>query len=292
MSLVTMKPILDHADTHGYGVGAFNTLSLEAVRGAVRAAEELNSPIILQVAQVQLDAAPMEYMAPIMIEAAKNAKVPIAINFDHGENVEHIKKALELGFTSVMFDGALLPLEENIKISKYIADMAHSYGATCEAELGVVGGSEDAKKDIEQMLTDVNQVKKFLAETGVDALAVAIGNAHGPYKETPNLQYARLSEINQVTDTPLVLHGGSGISDDGFRKSIKLGIQKINVATALQQNVMKDVYNLFNSTLEKPDYFVMYKVIENAICETVKDHMKIFMSDGKTLIGKQGGYNE
>lgn len=285
MSLVSMKPILAHADAHGYGVGAFNTLSLEAVRGAVKAAEELNSPIILQVAQVQLDAAPMEYMAPIMVEAAKNAKVPIAVNFDHGEDVEHIKKALELGFTSVMFDGASLSLEENIKTSKLVVDMAHSYGATCEAELGVVGGSEDGKKDLEQMLTDVNQVKRFVAETGVDALAVAIGNAHGPYKDAPNLQYKRLSEINAITDTPLVLHGGSGISDEGFRKSIKLGIQKINVATTLQQKVIKEVYRLFNSTFKKPDYFVMYRAIEDAICEAVKGHMKIFMSDGKTLIG-------
>lgn len=292
MALYDMKTILEHADKGGYGVGAFNLLSIEAVRGGIRAAEELNSPIILQLAQVQLEAAPLEFMAPVMIQAANSARVPVAVNFDHGEDIDIIEKALELGFTSVMFDGAALTLEENIKKSKYVADMAHKFGASCEAELGVVGGSEDGSKDITMMLTDVNQVKEFVAKTNVDALAIAIGNAHGLYKEKPNLQFKRLEEINSVTNTPLVLHGGSGISNEDFRKSIKLGIQKINVATSLQHKVIKEVHKLINNTFRKPDYFVMYQAIEDAICSAVRDHMFVFMSNGHAFSNSEVSNDE
>lgn len=286
MSLVTMKEILKHADEHKYAVGAFNALSVEAVRGAVRAAEDLNSPLILQLAQVQFDAAPIDLMAPMMIAAAKKSKVPVAVHLDHGEDLETIKRALALGFTSVMFDGASLPLEENIAMTKQAVELAHAHNATCEAELGRVGGSEDGSKDIEMMLTDVEEVKQFVTETGVDALAIAIGNAHGPYKDAPNLQYDRLTEIDNVTDVPLVLHGGSGISVDGFRQSISRGIQKINVATSLQQKVMNDLQNLFERSHEGLGYFDMYDAIEDAMCESVKEHMTVFMSDGRVVSDK------
>lgn len=282
MSLVNLKTALAHADEHGYAVGAFNTLSIEAVRGAIQAAEELKSPIILQVAQVQLDAAPLEYIGPVMVEAAKAASVPVVVNLDHGEDFSVIEKALEIGFTSVMFDGASLPLEENISKSKEIVVMAHKYGASCEAELGVVGGSEGGIETVEMMLTDADQVKKFVDETNVDALAIAIGNAHGPYVKEPNLRLDRLEEINEITDVPLVLHGGSGISIEDFQKSVRLGIQKINVATALQQQVIADVEQYFSND-GKHEYFELYKELQKAICKGVKNHMNIFMSEGQAL---------
>ncbi|QUI21026.1 ketose-bisphosphate aldolase [Vallitalea pronyensis] len=286
MPLVNMTSMLAHADYHGYGVGAFNTLSIEAVRGAIRAAEELRSPIILQLAQVQLDIAPLNYMAPVMLQAAQNATVPVVVHFDHGEDMDHIKQALDLGFSSVMYDGASYPMLENMHLSKIAVDLAHTYDATCEAELGRVGGSEDGSKDLAMLLTDVQEVKTFIAGTGVDALAIAIGNAHGAYKESPNIQFQRLREINRMTEVPLVLHGGSGISEEDFRKSVKGGIQKINVATALQQDIVAEVHKLCHGSFKKPSYSKMYTVIEEAVFRAVKRHITLFMSDGKAGVNE------
>lgn len=281
MSLVNMKEVLKQAEKEGYAIGAFNTLSLEAVKGAIRAAEDLRSPIILQLAQVQLDGTPMHLMAPLMVAAAKKASVPVVVHFDHGEDVEHIIEALELGFSSVMFDGASLPLEENIRITKRVKEMADGYNASCEAEIGRVGGSEDGAKELEMMITDVSEAERFVKETNVDALAIAIGNAHGPYKEAPLLQYDRLKEIKYITKIPLVLHGGSGISEDEFRRTIKLGIQKVNVATALQQKVIKELNNLWKDDMIEKEYFTVYQKIEDAIYDEVSKHIKTFMSDFK-----------
>jgi fructose-bisphosphate aldolase class II len=280
MSLVTLATALKHADEHGYAIGAFNTLSIEAIRGALRAAEELRSPIILQVASVQFDIVPLELIGPAMIDAGKRATVPVVVNLDHGEELEDIEAALALGFTSVMFDGAKLPLEQNMAKSRLVKEMAHMAGASCEAELGVVGGGEDGSDTIEMRLTDVNQVKTFIEGTGVDALAVAIGNAHGPYVKEPDIRLDRLAEINAITDVPLVLHGGSGISESDFKIAIEKGIQKINVATALQVQVVQDVAKLYEDKKNKPNYNELYETIEETICTAVKAHMTIFMSPG------------
>ncbi|WP_105614729.1 ketose-bisphosphate aldolase [Vallitalea okinawensis] len=279
MPLVNMSTILKHADENGYGVGAFNTLSIDAVKGAIRAAEELNSPIILQLAQVQLKQSPLELLGPAMIEAARNSKVPVAVHFDHGEDLDHIRQALEIGFSSVMFDGASLSLEENIRISIEAKRLADMYDATCEAELGRVGGSEDGNEAIAMMSTDVDAVRRFVESTNIDALAVAIGNAHGPYLDKPNLQFSRLAEIDNATSVPLVLHGGSGISKDDFRKTIKIGIQKINVATAIQQQIVGDVVDMVVNLDNKLTYTVMYDLIENAVYKSVKEHLITFMSN-------------
>lgn len=278
MPLVNMKSMLKRAVRNDYGVGAFNTLSIEAVRGAIRAAEELEYPIILQLAQVQLDAAPMEYIAPVMVEAAHKASIPVAVHFDHGEDLDQIHRALDNGFTSVMFDGSSLDMKENMRMSMMVTQLAHRYDATSEAELGRVGGGEDGNYDIEMMLTDVEEVGQFIEETNVDALAVAIGNAHGPYMKRPNLQFDRLAEINHIAgDTPLVLHGGSGITREGFRQSITRGIRKINVATALQQSVVQRVRTMVNSN-NPLDYFSMYSAIEDAVYNEVKNHINIFQN--------------
>lgn len=280
MSLVNLSAILKDAQEKHYGVGAFNALGIGGIRGAIRAAEELNSPIILQQAEIHLPYFPIDFMAPVMIEAAKKAKVPVAVHFDHGLSFESVVKALQLGFSSVMFDGASLPLEENIVQTQALAKLAHAMGATCEAELGRVGGAEDGSEVIEMMLTDVKEAGLFAEKTKVDALAVAIGNAHGQYKEAPNLQFQRLKEIKDTVSCPLVLHGGSGISPEGFRECIRLGISKVNVGTALFNSAAQHVESLLSNS-SKLDFFDMTTTMEDGVYSVVKEHIEIFMSDGK-----------
>ena len=283
MPLVTMSKILQPAKKQQYGVGAFNLLSMEAVKGALRAAEELKSPLIMQLAEVQLDASPMKYMIPMMIQAAKEATVPVAVHYDHGVTFENIIAALKYGCTSVMFDGASLPFEENVKITKEITMIAHAMGADCEAELGVVGGAEaGSNHDLEETLTDVNQAAEFVERTGCDFLAVAIGNAHGPYVKKPNLRMDRLQKINEAVPVPLVLHGGSGISDEDFRTTITKGICKINVATSLQQNVILKVNNACRACWKNGlSYTDLVNQLESGVYDEVTKHIKIFMSDNK-----------
>lgn len=277
MALVRMKELLEKADKSNYGVGAFSIANMEMVMGAVRAGEELNFPLILQIAEVRLKHSPLELIGPVMIEAAKKAKVPVAVHLDHGINIETIKQALDLGFTSVMFDGSHLPLDENIKKTKEVIELAKKYGATVEAEIGRVGGSEDGSEDINMLITRVEDAVRFYEETKVDALAVAIGNAHGVYKEAPNLQFERLKEINNAVEIPLVLHGGSGIIGNEFKKCIKHGIKKINVATATFNNVVKRVDQLLKSS-QSVDYFTYHNKVIEAAYENVKDHINIFKS--------------
>lgn len=277
MTLVKMKEILEHAETHNYGVGAFSVSNMETVMGVIRAAEELRSPAILQIAEVRLKHSPLNLIGPMMVSAAKSASVPIAVHFDHGLTKEKIHEALELGFTSVMYDGSHHALEENIAETKKIVELARSYGATVEAEIGQVGGSEDGSVDLEVLVTSVEDAKNFAEETSVDALAIAIGNAHGVYKGDPVLHFNRLEEIDKIVETPLVLHGGSGISEEDFRKCISNGIRKINVATATFNSVVNHV----NQSAPFSDYFTYHDSVVSAAEENVKRHMKMFQSDGK-----------
>ena len=285
MPLVTMKSILKHASDQKYGVGAFNLLNMEAVKGAVAAAEALRSPLIMQLAEIQLDSSPMKYMFPMMLQAAKEASIPVAVHYDHGITFDSIIKALKYGCTSVMFDGAALPFEENIKITKEITSIAHAMGADCEAELGVVGGAETGavhQDDIDEVLTDPLQAAEFVERTGCDFLAVAIGNAHGPYVKKPNLQMERLKKINEAINIPLVLHGGSGISGSDFKLCIANGISKINVATSIQQNITQNISKLYQASPGNDiDYNAIVQQLNTGVIDEVSKHMHIFMSVGK-----------
>ena len=181
MALVKMKTLLENAAKNNRGCGAFSVGNMEMVKGAVRAAEELNTPIILQIAEVRLKHSPLDLMGPMMVQAAKSAKVDVAVHLDHGLTFETVQRALELGFTSVMLDASTLPFEENIANTKKVVELAAKYGATVEAELGLVGGSEDGSCDHGIRCTDPDDAKVFAEKTGIDALAVATGNAHGEY---------------------------------------------------------------------------------------------------------------
>ena len=275
MALVPMKKLLENAEKNNIAVGAFSVGNMEMVMGAVWAAEELNTPIILQIAECRLKNSPLELMGPMMISAAKNAKVDIAVHLDHGLKIETVEKALKMGFTSVMFDGSTLPLEENIKAVKQVREMADQYGATVEAELGVVGGNEGDGAAHEILCTNPEDAKLFCDETGVDALAVAIGNAHGNYPVLPNLRFDVLDDINKLAPTPLVLHGGTGITDEMFQQAIMLGVRKVNIATASFDNLAKYAQD-YCATKEKANYFELSSKMVEGVYANVKRHIKVF----------------
>ena len=275
MALVKMKQLLLQAQKENRGCGAFSVGNMEMVKGAIRAAEELNTPIILQIAEVRLKHSPLHLMGPMMVQAAKEAKVDVAVHLDHGLTMPVVEKALELGFTSVMLDASTLPFEENMERVKQVVRLAAGYGATVEAELGLVGGSEDGSTDHGIRCTDPEDAAVYARETGIDALAVAIGNAHGNYPVAPHLAFDVLEEIHQRVDIPLVLHGGSGITDRDFQRAISLGIRKVNIATASFNSLTAHAKDYFQSE-GKPDFFGLNEAMEQGTYENVKRHILVF----------------
>lgn len=275
MALVKMKDLLRRAEEKNIGCGAFSVGNMEMVRGAIRAAEELDTPIILQIAEVRLKNSPLHLMGPMMVQAAKEAKVDVAVHLDHGLTFESVDKALELGFTSVMLDASTLPFEENIARVKAVVEKARKYGATVEAELGLVGGSEDGSCDHGIRCTDPDDAVVYARETGIDALAVAIGNAHGNYPVAPTLAFDVLEKIHERVDIPLVLHGGSGITDKDFQKAISLGIRKVNIATASFNSLTAHVEKYMEST-DKHNFFDLNEAMAQGTYENVKKHILVF----------------
>nr|WP_302560166.1 class II fructose-bisphosphate aldolase [uncultured Blautia sp.] len=275
MALVKMKDLLKRAEEKNIGCGAFSVGNMEMVKGAIRAAEELNTPIILQIAEVRLKNSPLHLMGPMMVQAAKEAKVDVAVHLDHGLTFETVDKALELGFTSVMLDASTLPFEENIVRVKAVVEKARKYGATVEAELGLVGGSEDGSCDHGIRCTDPDDAVVYARETGIDALAVAIGNAHGNYPVAPTLAFDVLEKIHEKVDIPLVLHGGSGITDKDFQRAISLGIRKVNIATASFNSLTAHVEKYMEST-DKHNFFDLNEAMVQGTYENVKRHILVF----------------
>lgn len=275
MALVKMKDLLRRAEEKNIGCGAFSVGNMEMVRGAIRAAEELDTPIILQIAEVRLKNSPLHLMGPMMVQAAKEAKVDVAVHLDHGLTFETVDKALELGFTSVMLDASTLSFEENIARVKAVVEKARKYGATVEAELGLVGGSEDGSCDHGIRCTDPDDAVVYARETGIDALAVAIGNAHGNYPVAPTLAFDVLEKIHEKVDIPLVLHGGSGITDKDFQRAISLGIRKVNIATASFNSLTAHVEKYMEST-DKHNFFDLNEAMVQGTYENVKKHILVF----------------
>lgn len=278
--LVNMRDLLKDAVNGNYAVGSFSVANMEMVLGVLKAAEELNAPVILQIAEVRLKQSPLEIIGPLMVAAAENTNTPVAVHFDHGKTEEKIAQALDLGFTSVMFDGSHLPLDENIAQTKKIISMANEYDAAVEAEIGCVGGSEDGSEDIAINCTKPEDAVRFEAETGVDALAIAIGNAHGNYKSTPKLRFDILEKCAQTVNAPLVLHGGTGISPNDFVKCSKTGIKKINIATATFDSVENSVRSCYNNNEIKGYYDLQGAEVQGAY-ENAKKHILIFGTDNK-----------
>lgn len=273
--LVTLADILAEAEKGKYGVGLFNMLNLEMARGIIEAAEEERSPLILGVAEVHLPLIPFEYAALIMNDIAKKATVPVCLHFDHGVDYNKIKAAVDAGFSSVMYDGSSLPYEENIKNTLAVSKMAHAKGVSVEAELGHVGGAEGGEDDgVEEMYTKVEQVNDFIDRAEIDALAVAIGTAHGPYKKKPVLDINRLAEIYKVSSKPLVLHGGSGLSPEQFRATIDNGIRKVNICTEMCV-AAREAY------IASKNHEIMFSDAKEAVKAVVKGRMQLFGSSNK-----------
>ncbi|MEK3888161.1 class II fructose-bisphosphate aldolase [Bacillus sp. FSL K6-3431] len=277
MPLVKMKELLVDAELGDYAVGAFSMANMEMIKAAINVAEELRSPLILQIAEVRLKHSPLHLIGPMMVAAAKKAAIPVAVHFDHGLTEAKIREALELGFSSIMYDGSHYPIEKNIEETNRIAALAAEYDVTLEAEIGQVGGSEDGSADIDILITSVEDAKRFTNETNIDALAIAIGNAHGMYKEKPNIRVDRLKEIHSEVAMPLVLHGGSGLTEVDFRTCIHHGIRKINVATSTFNHVVHAV----NKDAPFSDYYSYHERIVEAASESIRNHMRIFKSDGR-----------
>jgi len=277
MTLVTVKELTDKAYQNGYAIGAFSVASTEMINGAIQAAERTNAPIILQIAEVRLKQTPLHIIGPAMVQAAKEAAVPIAVHLDHGLTEPVIKQALELGFTSVMFDGSMFPIEENIAKSQKISRMARQYSASFEAEIGKVGGSEDGSEDIEAQLTALHEAKLFLNQVDVDVLAVAIGNSHGFYKSTTQIRFDHLEILQQALQYPFVLHGGSGLAEQDFHVAIEQGVAKINVATSTFHAALQKVKEL--ETMQ--DYYELHNALIDGSAENVEKHIHMFRSAGR-----------
>lgn len=275
MSICSMKKLLRDAAAQNKAVGSFSVGNMEMIMGVIKGAEAMNTPIIMQVAEVRLSHAPIELIGSMMVWAAKNAKVDVAVHFDHGTTFGNIKKALDLGFTSVMYDGSHLSIEKNIAETVAIKETAEKYGAAVEAELGQVGGSEDGSEDVKMICTDPEQAKYFYNKTHVDALAVAIGNAHGNYVKKPDLQFDVLEQIGKEINAPLVLHGGTGISDEDFRRCIDLGIRKINIATGTFDQTVYAAKEYTKAT-DKPNYFSMNEAVVEAVSQSTMRYIEVF----------------
>lgn len=246
--LANLNDVLKPARKNHYAVGLFNTCSLEFARGVIAAAEETQSPVIIGTAEVLLPMASLEEMADMLLPMAKRAAVPVVVHLDHGLTAECCEKALKLGFSSIMYDCSTDPYEENIRKVAEMAKLAHSYGATIEAELGHVGNNpsdKDGAVDPSAFYTEPQQALDYVSKTGVDALAIAVGTAHGAYKLPPKLDFERIREIAGTIDTSLVLHGGSGLTDDDFRKAINEGISKVNIFTDINMAAAKAAHDYF-----------------------------------------------
>lgn len=285
MALVTLKTALTKACRKGYAVGAFNIINLTFLEAIIDAARQTASPVILNVAEVHFPFITMENIAPVVREIAKREQFDIALNLDHGLTIQAIERAIANGFTSIMFDGSHLDFEENIRQTREIVKMCHARNISVEAELGAVGGAEGGGLVGEAdpaKYTDIEQARIFVEKTGVDALAVAIGNSHGRYKGKPDLDFDRLCAIRDVTGIPLVLHGGSGISADDFRKAISLGIAKINFFTGMSDAALQATKKYLSELGERyNDYPMLMNTVKASVTHVVAEQMEIFGSMGQ-----------
>ena len=283
--LVNMNEVLLPARKNKYAVGLFNAVNLELARGIINAAESTQSPVIMGTAEVLLPYGPLEEVSYYLIPMAKKANVPVVVHLDHGLKKETCLKALELGFSSIMYDCSTDSYDENVRKVKEMADLAHSYGATIEGELGHVGDNEGSAEgdsrlaDPSQYYTDPKMAKDFVDKTGVDALAIAVGTAHGAYKLPPKLDFERIRTIAKTVDVPLVLHGGSGLTDTDFKRAINEGISKVNIFTDINIAAVEAEFRKF-SDMNKGIIDLIPAPVEAVKQETVKK-MKLFSSDGK-----------
>jgi ketose-bisphosphate aldolase len=275
MALVNMKKILDEASNNNYAVPAFNIDNMEITQAILEVAVELSSPLILAIGQGAINDGNMEALAAMVRRMGNELPIAIALHLDHCSSFGQIIKCIKEGFTSVMIDGSHLPLNENINLTQKVIEVVNSVNVSVEAELGKIFGVEDdiAIAESDAFLVDIKDVKEFISHVSIDALAIAIGNAHGLYKGEPKLNLNLLSDINKLTDIPLVLHGGSGIPDVLIKKAIELGINKINIGTEVRHAFIKGFLAGDNTKYD------IYRHLNNGrkgVKELVKDKILLF----------------
>lgn len=275
--LVSMRELLADAEKNNYAVGGFNCPTLENVHGVMQAAEKEQVPVILSFPQVHEKTVPLKVIGPILLQAARDAKVPVCVHLDHGSTVAYVEEALRLGFNSVMYDGSKLSLAENIRNTQAVVKLARKYQADVEAELGGIAGDEAgiSSGDTESKLTDVDEAVEFVQATGVNSLAASIGTAHGFYTEAPKIDFRRIEEIHRKTGLPLVMHGGSGVSDEDYHKAINLGIRKVNYYSYMAKAGVEGVKALLAEKNVK--YFHELAIAaKDAMAEDVAKALRLF----------------
>ena len=276
--LVNLNAVLKKAQEEHYAVGLFNTIDTDMLEAAISAAEELRSPIIIGTAEVLLPYGELKLIAPSILAAARAVSVPVVVHYDHGLTYGRCVEALQLGFSSIMFDGSAGDREQNVESTREIVKLAHAMGATVEGEIGHVGQADTEDNAVSDQYTTPEEAAAFVEATGVDALAVAIGTAHGAYKTKPCLDLERLRQIRERIDTPLVLHGGSGLSDEDFSNTIRDGIAKVNIFTDLS-TAGKQAMEA--AIAQGKDYLAIRQARVAAIREAVKTKIRLFGSEGK-----------
>ncbi len=279
MGLVPMGDLLKQAKANGFAVGGFDLLNLEWLVALEEAATKARSPIILMIAEVHFKYLKLEDLSLALQKIAREAPIPVAIHLDHGVTLEAIMRAIRAGFSSVMFDGSKLPFEENVQQTADIVKFAHACGVTVEAELGSIAGGEGnltPKAADESAFTDPLAAAEFVRRTQVDALAISVGNVHGLYKGEPKLDFERIEKIRDLTGIPLVLHGGSGISDDDFRKAIQCGICKVNIYTEMQLRVLKYMRELLDEKGQSAEYPDLMMAEKRGVREVALEKIEVF----------------
>jgi len=283
--LVNLNETLIPAQKGKYAVGLFNAVNLELARGIIQAAEKTRSPVIMGTAEVLLPFGPLEELSWFLVPMAKRASVPVVIHYDHGLTAEKCVEALKLGFSSIMYDCSTDSYEDNVRKTKEMAYIAHCFGATIEAELGHIGDTESSVEgttrldDPAKYYTDPEQAKDFVDRTGVDALAIAVGTAHGHYKFKPKLDFDRIAKIASLVSIPLVLHGGSGLSDEDFKTAILRGISKVNIFTDINTAGATAAAALITEGKTALTDLIPGEV--TAVETSVTEKMKLFSSAGK-----------
>lgn len=283
MPLVSMTEMLKQAKREKFAVGQFNMNNLEFTKAIMEAAEEERSPFIFGVSEGAMKYMGIDYVVAMARAAAEKSSIPVVLHLDHGSSFEVAMKCIRAGFTSVMFDGSHYPFEENVKITKEIVKVAHAMGVSVEGELGTIGGVEDdlSVDEEDATLAKPDEAIRFYEETKVDALAIAVGTAHGMYKGEPNIRFHIIEEVASKIDAPIVLHGGSGVPDEAIRRAIQAGAGKINVNTENQIAMTETIKKIF---AEKPEVYDPRKYLgpaKDAMKEVVRAKIRLFGSNGK-----------
>ncbi|MTI80626.1 MAG: class II fructose-1,6-bisphosphate aldolase [Firmicutes bacterium] len=283
MSLVTVTELLQKAEQGKYAVGAFNCNNMEIVQAIIAAAEAENAPVIIQASQGAIKYAGLDWITGMAKLAAEKSSVPIALHLDHGTSFEQCMQCIRSGFSSVMFDGSKLTLDENIAETNRVLAVARPVGVSVEAELGKIGGTEDdiTVDERDAMLTEPKEAKEFVDRTNVDALAVAIGTAHGQYKGEPKLDFERLEKIKAIVNVPIVLHGSSGVPDEAIKKAISLGVSKVNIDTNIREAFTNAMRKVINEDAKQIDPRKVLGPAREAATEVIREKIRIFGANGK-----------